>query len=156
MELAFDALEGRWRVGLRRLISRVPPSAGSCRVRSTDRAAVPPFPVAAERQVDGDPVNPRIERTFSMKLVELLEGPHERVLEYVLGVLGGAQEPHDGRVQTILVPADQDAECLGLALAACLHKAVVVMTPGHQSLGRFHRGGGSQKVQSMGPTHTHG
>ena len=113
-EFPFDAFECDCGVRLGRDIHGFRGQAEADRVRPPITAALAMSPVFTEREVYGDPVNPRIERALSVELIELLEGPHERVLEDVLGILGGAQEPQDGRVETILVSPHQDAERLGL------------------------------------------
>ena len=79
--------------------------------------------MAGEREVDRDPVDPRVKGTFSVKLVQLLECPNERILQDILGILGRANEADDGRVQTILVSPDQNPERLGLACSACVPRA---------------------------------
>ncbi len=90
-----------------------------------------PPPVTAQGKVDGNSIDPRIERALPLKLIEFLECANERVLQDVFGVLGGADEPQDRWVQAFLVASDQGTERLGLARATLLHEAVVVKEPGH-------------------------
>jgi hypothetical protein len=69
--------------------------------------------------------------------VSLAQAIRENCFEKdVLGVFRPAYEPGEDRVETVLIAADQKAECLTLAGAARLHQAVVVLTPGHRSIGR--------------------
>ena len=90
-----------------------------------------PPPIAAQGQVDGNSIDPGIERAISLKLIEFLECANERILQNIFGVLGGADEPEDRRIQTFLVASDQSTERFGMARATLLHEAVVVKEPGH-------------------------
>jgi len=75
-----------------------------------------------------------------LKLIELLECTKKRVLQYVLGILSGADEADYGWVQSILVALDQGAERLGLTRATRFHEAVVVKAAGHHTSSTFEVG----------------
>ena len=66
------------------------PRAAGRRSPEPQHGPDPPPPMAGERQVHRDPVDPRVEGAVSLELVELLERADERVLEDVLGVVGRA------------------------------------------------------------------
>jgi hypothetical protein len=85
-----------------------------------------------------------------MKLIELLEPAHKSVLQDVLCVFRRTHQPDDGREETILVSPDQNPECLGLARAARCHETVVVLTPGHHGIRRFHSARSSEKAVTGG------
>ncbi len=87
--------------------------------------------MAAQRQIDRDAIDPRVEGTVSLELVELLERAHERVLQDVLGVLGRTGEPQNRRVQPFLVAFHQDVERVGPAGPTGFHEAMIVKAPGH-------------------------
>src|SRR5208337_570874 len=106
--------------------------------------------MTAQRQVDGNPVNPGVKRAFSMKLIEFLEPAHKSVLQDVLCVLRRTHQPDDGREETVLVSPDQNPECLGLARAARCHETVVVLTPGHHGIRRFHSAQSSRETVTGG------
>lgn len=73
-----------------------------------------------------------------MELIEFLEPTEKGVLQDVLSVFRGTREPDDGRVKTVLVSPDQNPECLGLARSARRHESLVVFTPAHHRIRRFH------------------
>ena len=131
---AFGPFDRQGRVSFRGLVLRIF-SRGCTRARlwSMRQTNAPP-PVTTEREIDRDSINPGVERAFSVKLIQLFKRAYERVLQDVLGILRGADQSQDRRVQPILVASDQRTECLGMARATRLHEAVVVKNPGHHSL----------------------
>jgi len=131
---AFGPFDRQGRVGLGRLVPRIfPRSYSRAKLWSMRRTNAPP-PVSTKREIDRDSINPGVKRAFSVKLIQLFKRANERILQDILGILRGADQSQDRRVQPILVAADQRTECLGMARATRLHEAVVVKNPGHHSL----------------------
>ena len=135
--LALGPLEGAGRVGIGRLVGWFLTPADRTFTLVTKRRPHAPSATTTESKIDGDSVYPRIERAISLELVEFLERSEKRVLQDVLGILGGADEPEYCWVQSILVAQDQGAERLGLTRATCFYKAVVVKAAGHHTSSTF-------------------
>jgi hypothetical protein len=129
--LAFRPLERERRVGFGRFVGRIITQRPVTLPLQAVRSSNAPSTVTGEGQVDGNSINPRIERAIPVKLIEFFEGANKGVLQDVLGILGGSDEPQYRWVQAFLVASDQDTERLGLARATFLHEAVVVKEPGH-------------------------
>jgi hypothetical protein len=131
--LALGSLERDRRISLGRFVGRLGTMVSRLVALDSMRRADTPFSMSTQGKIDRDPVNPGIKRTLPVELVQLLERPDECILQHILGIFGGAQEPEYGRVQPILIPADQHPERLGPTRATLLHKALVVKTPGHHN-----------------------
>ena len=67
-----------------------------------------------------------------MEPPEFLVGEQEGLLQDVVCILRAAGQSQDGRVEAVLVSADQDPERLGLARPTRIDEALVVHKPGHQ------------------------
>jgi hypothetical protein len=60
-----------------------------------------------ERGVGRDPVQPRAQRAAALEAVERLPGAQHRVLQGILGVVGGAEHPVAVRLQLAAVGLDE-------------------------------------------------
>jgi hypothetical protein len=132
----FASFERQRRICQRRMVGRAVIRPVSALADEPIEPLMLTLSVTAQGNVDTDPVNPGVERAVAMKLVEPLESPNKRVLQDILSIFMGAHEPQDGRIETILVSANQDTECLGIACAACFYEVMIVVTSGHQGLRR--------------------
>jgi hypothetical protein len=131
--LTLGSLQRYGRVSLGRFISWLATMGSRVLAFDPMRRADTTFSMSTQGQIDRDPIDPGIKRALPLELVQLLERPDKRVLQDIFRIFGGAQEPEQSRVQPILIPTHQDPERLGLTRATCLHKALVVKTPGHHN-----------------------
>jgi hypothetical protein len=84
-----------------------------------------PATSTAQGQVHSDPVDPGIERAFSVKLVELLERFQERVLQEIERIFRAAGQPEHRGVKPVLIALDQNPKCFRPPRTTRLDKGVV-------------------------------
>ncbi|MNH06335.1 hypothetical protein D3C79_656970 [compost metagenome] len=78
------------------------------------------------RRVDGDAVQPRIERTVSAEVAKRTVGLDEGFLCYILGLVGVVNEPHDQPENLVLILQHQQIERSPVATLHALDKLLIL------------------------------
>lgn len=78
--IAFGPLQGQGRVAQDRVIRWIDRFLASRTVKS---ARDPPTATTTQGQVDGDSINPGVERTLPLKSIQFFEGPKECILQKI-------------------------------------------------------------------------
>ena len=80
-----------------------------------------------KRQVQGDPVQPGIERARSLKALQPQKRLHERILHQIAGVLARTHDVHHRVVQPVLIATHQLSERSRVAGETCSDKVGFVI-----------------------------
>ncbi len=106
-------------------------------VRRRKRHASRLVPAAfAERQIHRNPIQPRVKRALKVKLVELLIGSQEGILQQIHRVVRRPDQPQQRGIEPPLMPAHENPVGLVIAGHARAHQVMIVVDCDHYRLRR--------------------